>query len=230
MQGHAIICCMQIIGNDWDEILNDVFNSSEYQKLRTDLDLAYAQKEVYPPAPQIYRALRLTSYKDTKVVIFGQDPYHERGQACGLAFSVPSGIKLPPSLINIYKEISSEFNITMSTSGDLTKWAKQGVLLLNSTLTVEAHKANSHKDLGWRVITDAITKALDKKEEPLVFMLWGRNARDKKVFLHNKQHLILEAAHPSPLSAHNGFFGCGHFRKCNDYLKENGLAQIDWSI
>lgn len=221
---------MRIIGNDWDEILQEVFSSKEYQDLRLFLDEAYKKKTIYPKAQDLYRALRLTSYRDTKVVIFGQDPYHEEGQASGLAFSVNKGVKIPPSLLNIYKEISDELKIEMPNTGDLTPWAKQGVLLLNTVLTVEAHKANSHKDIGWLKVTDKITKALDEKEGPLVFMLWGRNARDKRSLLKNPKHLILEAAHPSPLSAYNGFFGCGHFKKANDYLIRNGLDPIDWTI
>ena len=222
---------MKIIGNDWDDVLGNEFEKDYYQELRRFLDDAYKTKVIYPKAKDLYRALRLTSYQDTKVVIFGQDPYHEEGQATGLAFSVDKGTKVPPSLINIYKEINAELKIKFDERyGDLTKWAKEGVLLLNSVLTVEAHKANSHKDIGWKILTDKITEALDKKEGPLVFMLWGRNARDKKALLHNERHLILEAAHPSPLSAYNGFFGCGHFKKANEYLLANGLDPIDWSL
>ena len=222
---------MKIIGNDWDDVLGNEFEKDYYQEIRRFLDDAYKTKVIYPKAKDLYRALRLTSYQDTKVVIFGQDPYHEEGQATGLAFSVDKGTKVPPSLINIYKEINAELKIKFDERyGDLTKWAKEGVLLLNSVLTVEAHKANSHKDIGWKILTDKITEALDKKEGPLVFMLWGRNARDKKALLHNERHLILEAAHPSPLSAYNGFFGCGHFKKANEYLLANGLDPIDWSL
>ena len=222
---------MKIIGNDWDDVLGNEFEKDYYQEIRRFLDDAYKTKVIYPKAKDLYRALRLTSYQDTKVVIFGQDPYHEEGQATGLAFSVDKGTKVPPSLINIYKEINAELKIKFDERyGDLTKWAKEGVLLLNSVLTVEAHKANSHKDIGWKILTDKITEALDKKEGPLVFMLWGRNARDKKALLHNNRHLILEAAHPSPLSAYNGFFGCGHFKKANEYLLANGLDPIDWSL
>ena len=222
---------MKIIGNDWDDVLGNEFEKDYYQEIRRFLDDAYKTKVIYPKAKDLYRALRLTSYQDTKVVIFGQDPYHEEGQATGLAFSVDKGTKVPPSLINIYKEINAELKIKFDERyGDLTKWAKEGVLLLNSVLTVEAHKANSHKDIGWKILTDKITEALDKKEGPLVFMLWGRNARDKKALLHNEKHLILEAAHPSPLSAYNGFFGCGHFKKANEYLLANGLDPIDWSL
>lgn len=222
---------MKIIGNDWDDVLGNEFEKDYYQELRRFLDDAYQTKVIYPKAKDLYRALRLTSYQDTKVVIFGQDPYHEEGQATGLAFSVDKGTKVPPSLINIYKEINAELKIKFDERyGDLTKWAKEGVLLLNSVLTVEAHKANSHKDIGWKILTDKITEALDKKDGPLVFMLWGRNARDKKALLHNERHLILEAAHPSPLSAYNGFFGCGHFKKANEYLLANGSDPIDWSL
>ena len=221
---------MKIIGNDWDEVLNDVFTSKAYQDLRHFLDEAYKTKVIFPKAKDLYRALRLTSYKDTKVVIFGQDPYHEIGQATGLAFSVDKGVKIPPSLINIYKEIKDEYGYDIPNTGDLTAWAKQGVLLLNTVLTVEEHKANSHKDIGWDMVTDTMIKALDQKEGPLVFILWGRNAKDKKVYLKNSKHLILEAAHPSPLSAYNGFFGCGHFKKTNAYLINNGLDPIDWSL
>ncbi len=221
---------MKIIGNDWDVILKDVFDSDAYQDLRHFLDKAYKEKIIYPPAKDLYRALRLTAYKDTKVVIFGQDPYHEKGQATGLAFSVEKGTKIPPSLINIYKEIHDEYGYSIPDTGDLSAWARQGVLLLNTVLTVEEHKANSHKDIGWNMVTDQMIKALDRKDGPLVFILWGRNAKDKKIYLNNPRHLVLEAAHPSPLSAFNGFFGCGHFKKTNDYLIKNGLDPIDWSL
>ena len=221
---------MKIIGNDWDVILKDVFDSDAYQDLRLFLDKAYKEKIIYPPAKDLYRALRLTAYKDTKVVIFGQDPYHEKGQATGLAFSVEKGTKIPPSLINIYKEIHDEYGYSIPDTGDLSAWARQGVLLLNTVLTVEEHKANSHKDIGWNMVTDQMIKALDRKDGPLVFILWGRNAKDKKIYLNNPRHLVLEAAHPSPLSAFNGFFGCGHFKKTNDYLIKNGLDPIDWSL
>lgn len=221
---------MRIIGNDWDEVIGQEFDKEYYRKLRLFLDQEYRSKTIFPPARDLYKALRLTSFKDTKVVIFGQDPYHEKGQACGLAFSVNRGVKIPPSLLNIYKEIHDELGIAVGDHGDLSKWAKQGVLLLNTVLTVEEHKANSHQNHGWEILTDKIIEELDKKDGPLVFLLWGRNAKNKASLLHNKKHLVLMAAHPSPLSAHNGFFGCGHFKKTNDYLIANNTDPIDWTV
>lgn len=221
---------MKILGNDWDEVLGPEFEKEYYQKLRSFLDQEYAHKTIYPPARDLYNALRITSYRDTKVVILGQDPYHEPGQAMGLSFSVRKGIPLPPSLRNIYKELHDELGCSIPHSGDLTPWARQGVLLLNAVLTVEEGRAGSHAGKGWETLTDTIIAKLDEKEGPLVYLLWGRYARNKKALLKNPEHLILESAHPSPLSASYGFFGNGHFRKANAYLSANGEVPIDWQI
>lgn len=221
---------MRMIGNDWDEVLKDEFESEWYQKLRAFLDYEYSHYTIYPKAKDLYNALRYTSYEDTKVVIIGQDPYHEPNQAHGLCFSVLKGNKIPPSLLNIYKELYDDLKIPMANHGELVKWAKQGVLLLNSVMTVREHAANSHKDKGWERLTDAIIVKLNKKKTPVVYLLWGANARNKKKLITNPEHLILESAHPSPLSAYNGFFGNRHFSKTNNFLIEHGLKPIDWRI
>lgn len=221
---------MRIINNDWNNILIDEFNKDYYQKLRSFLDLEYKNNTIYPLPKDIYNALRLTSYKDTKVVILGQDPYHEEGQAHGLAFSVNKGIDIPPSLINIYKELHDDLGCNIPSHGYLVKWAKQGVLLLNAVLTVRAHQANSHKAKGWEELTGTIIKTLNNKEEPVVFILWGANARSKKQYITNPKHLVLESVHPSPLSAYNGFFGSKPFSKTNEFLVKNNLTPIDWQI
>lgn len=221
---------MKIINNDWDEILEKEFSNPYYQKLRTFLDYEYTHYTVYPKAPDLYNALRFTSFADTKVVIIGQDPYHEPNQAYGLAFSVKKGVKIPPSLVNIYKELHEDLGCYIPNHGELTKWAKQGVLLLNATLTVREHQAASHKNQGWERLTDAIIASLNQKTTPVVFLLWGNNARQKKKLITNPKHLILECAHPSPLSAYNGFFGCRHFSQANKFLIKNNLKPIDWQI
>lgn len=221
---------MRIINNDWDNVLIDEFNKDYYQKLRSFLDSEYKNNTIYPLPQDIYNALRLTSYKDTKVVILGQDPYHEEGQAHGLAFSVNKGVEIPPSLVNIYKELHNDLGCNIPRHGYLVKWAKQGVLLLNAVLTVRAHQANSHKAKGWEELTDTIIKTLNNKEEPVVFILWGANARSKKQYITNQKHLVLESAHPSPLSAYNGFFGSKPFSKTNEFLIKNNLTPIDWQI
>lgn len=221
---------MKIIGNDWDDVLNEEFDKPYYQKLRAFLNEEYNSKTIYPLAKNIYTALRLTSYKDTRVVILGQDPYHEPNQAHGLAFSVNKGVAIPPSLINIYKELHDDLGCDIPDHGFLTKWAKQGVLLLNTVLTVQAHKANSHKGKGWEEITDTIIKKLNEKDDPVVFILWGANARSKKQFINNPKHLIIESVHPSPLSAYNGFFGSKPFSRTNEFLRNNNLKEIDWQI
>jgi len=221
---------MKIIGNYWDTVLQKQFNQDYYVKLRSFLDSEYTNKEIYPSAKDIYSALRYTSYIDTKVIILGQDPYHEVGQAHGLAFSVNKGIKTPPSLINIYKEMKYDIGTYIPNNGYLISWAKQGVLLLNTVLTVEAHKANSHANKGWENLTDSIIKALNDKNEPVVFILWGRNARNKKSLITNPSHLIIESAHPSPLSAYNGFFGSKPFSRTNNFLIKNNLKPINWQI
>lgn len=221
---------MRILGNDWDEVLKDEFEKDYYKELRIFLDKEYKEKTIYPLPQNIYNALRLTPYKDVKVVILGQDPYHEQGQAHGLAFSVNKGIQIPPSLENIYKELNADLGCKIPNNGYLVKWAKQGVLLLNAVLTVEAHKANSHKGKGWEELTNKIIEEVNKKDEAVVYILWGRNARDKKVLINNPKHLVLESAHPSPLSAYNGFFGSRPFSKTNTFLKNNGITEIDWQI
>ena len=214
---------------EWDEILKDEFNSPEYLKLREFLKTEYSTTTVYPSMYDIFNSMKYTAFKDVKVVLLGQDPYHNEGQAMGLSFSVPDGIDVPPSLVNMYKELQSELGIPPKKSGNLIGWAKQGVLLLNTVLTVRAHQANSHKGRGWEQFTDSIIKKISKDREHVVFLLWGANARSKKPLIDTDKHLILECAHPSPLSAYNGFFGCGHFKKTNEYLIKNGAMPIDWS-
>ena len=221
---------MRIIGNDWDDVLQQEFTAPYYQELRAFLDEEYRTRTVYPPAKLLYNALRRTSYSATKVVILGQDPYHEKGQAMGLSFSVPKGVPAPPSLINIYKELASDCGCQIPQHGDLTYWADQGVLLLNTVLTVREGQAFSHAKHGWETLTDRIIEQLGKKDAPLVFLLWGRPAREKKKLLSNPKHLVLESPHPSPLSARYGFFGNHHFSKTNQYLTANGLSPIDWQI
>lgn len=217
------------LGNDWDNILKDEFEKDYYKNIRSFLKTAYSTKVVYPDMYSIFNALKLTSYDDVKAVIIGQDPYHGEGQAHGLAFSVQDGVALPPSLRNIFKELNTDLGLPLYTNGNLTKWAKNGVLLLNATLTVEGGKANSHKNIGWQTFTDNIIKSLNEREKPIVFILWGNNARMKKALITNPNHLVLESAHPSPLSAYNGFFGCKHFSKANNFLKQYNM-EIDWSL
>ncbi len=218
------------IGNDWDEILSDDFNSPLYLNIREFLKEEYRTKTIYPNMYDIFNAFKFTSFSNVKVVILGQDPYHNEGQAMGLSFSVPDGVDIPPSLVNIYKEISSDINAPIPKSGNLTKWAKNGVLLLNTVLTVRAHNANSHKSCGWEKFTDGVIKKLSDKKEHLVFILWGGNARSKKSLIDTNKHLVLESVHPSPLSAYNGFFGCKHFSKCNEYLSKYNIDVIDWDL
>ncbi|MBQ3431466.1 MAG: uracil-DNA glycosylase [Clostridia bacterium] len=218
------------IGNSWDILLKDEFEKEYYRKLRTFLKTEYATKTIYPNMYDIFNALKYTAYEDVKVVILGQDPYHGPGQAHGLCFSVKQGVEPPPSLKNIFKEIESELGIPAPAYGELTAWANQGVLLLNTVLTVRAGSPNSHKGMGWEILTDKIITLLNAREEPIVFLLWGANARSKKALITAKQHLVLESVHPSPLSAYHGFFGCGHFKKCNIFLKEHGIEIIDWSL
>ena len=218
------------ITEDWDEILKEEFAAESYLKLREFLKSEYSSFTVYPSMYDIFNSMKLTAFDDVKVVLLGQDPYHEEGQAMGLSFSVPEGVENPPSLQNIFKEIEKETGERFSGSGDLTPWAKQGVLLLNTVLTVRAHHANSHKGRGWEEFTDGIIKKISDEKEHVVFLLWGANARSKKALIDGKKHLILECAHPSPLSAYSGFFGCGHFVKTNEYLVKHGLKPIKWSI
>ena len=214
----------------WTEILDKEHKKPYYADLYNFVQNEYATHTVYPPAEYICWALGLTPFENVKCVIIGQDPYHEPGQAMGLCFSVPDGIPLPPSLQNICTELHNEFGYDMPQNGDLTHWANQGVLLLNAVLTVRAHQAASHRGKGWETYTDAIIQSLNAKTTPVVFLLWGSYARNKKTLITNPSHLILEAPHPSPLSAYRGFFGCGHFKKCNDYLVKHGIEPIDWRI
>jgi uracil-DNA glycosylase len=218
------------LNNDWDELLKDEFEKTYYLNLMEFLKHEYSEKTIYPSINNMYDALKKTSYKDTKVLILGQDPYHGENQANGLAFSVQPGVRTPPSLLNIYKELNLELGCFIPNNGNLIPWANQGVLLLNTALTVRAHEANSHKGQGWEIFTDEIIKILNKRSEPVIFVLWGANARKKKEFITSKQHYILEAPHPSPLSARRGFFGCGHFSRINEILVCLQKDKIDWQI
>lgn len=216
--------------NDWDGLLQEEFQKEYYLQLRQFLIKEYKTKTIYPDKYAIFEALKLTAYQDVKVAIIGQDPYHGENQAHGLAFSVQKGVAIPPSLVNIFKELVNDLNCYMPNNGYLVPWAKQGVLLLNTSLTVVANVANSHRNKGWEIFTDEIIKLLNKKETPMVFLLWGNNARAKAKYLTNKRHLILCSVHPSPLSANRGFFGCKHFSKANQFLQETGQTAIDWQI
>lgn len=218
------------LGNEWDNLLKQEFEKEYYINLRKFLVNEYNNYKIYPPANDLFNALKYTSYSDVKVVILGQDPYHGEGQAHGLCFSVKKGVTPPPSLKNMFKEIKEDLGIEPPSHGELTKWASQGVLLLNTTLTVREAQPNSHKGKGWEILTDKIIELLNWHDTPIVFMLWGSNARSKKALITNERHLILETVHPSPLSAYGGFFGCKHFSKANDFLIQNGLTPIDWSL
>lgn len=218
------------IGNDWDDILKDEWTKDYYINLRKKLIDEYKNYTVYPNMYDIFNALKKVSYDDVKVVILGQDPYHGQGQAHGFSFSVKKGIKTPPSLQNIYKELHSDLGLYIPNNGNLIKWANQGVLLLNSTLTVRAHQANSHKDLGWSILTDNIIKILNKRSKPIVFILWGKFAQSKEELITNGRHLIIKSAHPSPFAAHRGFFGSRPFSKTNEFLQKNNIKSIDWQI
>lgn len=218
------------LGGGWDEALAPLFESENYKKIRAFLKQEYAHHIVYPDMYDIFNCFKLTPLDKVKAVILGQDPYHNEGQAHGLCFSVQEGVDPPPSLLNIYKELRDDVGCTIPASGDLTKWAKEGVLLLNTVLTVRAHRANSHKDCGWTWFTDNVIKIVSDSREHVVFLLWGANARSKKPLIDRSKHLVLECAHPSPLSAFNGFFGCRHFSKTNDYLKAHGIQPIDWQL
>ena len=221
---------MELFFNDWDEILQEEINKPYFNNIVSFLEIEYQKKHIYPPKEKILSALKYTSYKDTKVLILVQDPYHGFNQAMGLAFSVNYGVKIPPSLINIYKEMESDVHTYMPDNGNLIPLAKQGVLLLNTVLTVEENKPNSHANIGWQIFTDEIIKILNNKVEPMVFILWGNNAKKKKPYITNGKHLIIESAHPSPLSAYNGFFGSHPFSRCNDFLISNGQKPVDWQI
>ena len=221
---------MIALGGGWDEALAPLFADERYKKIREFLKYEYSHYTVYPDMYDLYNCFRFTPLAELKAVILGQDPYHEPGQAHGLCFSVKAGVQLPPSLKNIYKEIYSDLGIKEPDCGDLTKWAKEGVLLLNTTLTVREHRANSHAACGWAWFTDSVIKLISDKTENTVFILWGGNARSKKPLIDRQKHLIIESAHPSPLSAYNGFFGSRPFSRCNDYLVAHDKQPIDWDL
>ncbi|MEE3419856.1 MAG: uracil-DNA glycosylase [Lachnospiraceae bacterium] len=221
---------MMAIKGEWEKALKPEFRKPYYAKLYRTVLNEYKTQTVYPPARDVFNAFDFTPLEEVKVVILGQDPYHEPGQANGLCFSVHPGVAIPPSLVNIFKELQSDLGCYMPDNGDLTKWAKQGVMMLNTVLTVRAHQANSHKSIGWEEFTDAAIDVLAHEDRPMVFILWGAQARRKKSFIYNPKHLVIESAHPSPLSAYNGFFGSHPFSRCNAYLSDWGLDPIDWQI
>lgn len=217
------------LGNDWDKLLAEEFAKDYYLQLRQFLKNEYSHQRIYPSAYDIFNALKLTAYNDVKVVLLGQDPYHGAGQAQGLCFSVADGVRQPPSLQNIFKELNNDLGYAPPANGSLIKWAQNGVLLLNTVLTVREGQANSHKGKGWEQFTDRVIMLLNERERPLVFLLWGANAKAKRELISNPHHLILQAAHPSPLSAASGFFGCRHFSRANEFLRQNG-QEVDWSL
>lgn len=221
---------MAYIGNDWDEVLGSEFEKEYYKRLMKFLEEERQDNTIYPPEEDVFNALKFSPYNNTKVVILGQDPYHEPGQAHGLCFSVNKGVKIPPSLVNIYKEMQNDMGIIQPNHGYLADWAYQGVLLLNTVLTVRRGEANSHKGKGWEKFTDRIVELLNQREKPMVFILWGANAKSKQSLITNKDHMILSGAHPSPLSAFNGFFGGGYFSKTNRFLELTGQEPIDWQL
>ncbi len=217
------------IESGWKEALREEFLSEYFAKIKENLLAAKAREIVYPPGNLIFNAFNLTPFERVRAVILGQDPYHGAHQAMGLSFSVPHGVRIPPSLVNIYKEIKSDLGISEPASGDLSYWAKQGVLLLNASLSVGANRANSHSGFGWQIFTDAVIKILSARRQNLVFMLWGNFAKAKSALIDAQRHLILTAAHPSPLAG-GAFFGCRHFSRCNEYLRAHGLGEIDWDL
>jgi len=219
-----------MIGNYWDKILEEEYKKEYFKKIIKFIQREYKNKKIYPKENEVFNAFRYTDYDNVKVVIIGQDPYHGEKQAEGLSFSVSNEVKKPPSLINIFKELKNDLNIPFPESNSLKPWAKEGVLLLNAVLTVEEHKPTSHAGIGWETFTDEIIKILNQKKEPIVFILWGAYARKKKQLITNKKHLIIESAHPSPLSAYNGFFGSKPFSKTNKFLKDNNIKEIDWRL
>ena len=221
---------MAMIMNDWLPAIQGEFKKPYYRELFQFVKEEYSRAVIYPPADDIFNAMHFTPLSEVKVLILGQDPYHNDGQAHGLCFSVKRDVEIPPSLVNIYQELHDDLGCYIPDNGYLEKWARQGVLMLNTVLTVRAHQANSHRGIGWEEFTDAAIRVLNQQDRPIVFMLWGRPAQSKKALLDNPNHLILEAPHPSPLSAYRGFFGCHHFSQANEFLKEHGLAPIDWQI
>lgn len=218
------------LNNDWKDLLNEEFSKDYYLKLREFLKKEYQTKTIYPNMYDIFNALHYTAYKDVKVVILGQDPYHGPNQAHGLSFSVKPGVKTPPSLVNIYKELNTDLGCYIPNNGYLKKWTDEGILLLNTSLTVRAGLANSHRGMGWEILTDKIIEILNRREDPIVFILWGNNAISKEKLITNKKHLIIKSPHPSPLSASRGFFGSKPFSKTNNFLKSIGKTPIDWQI
>ena len=221
---------MGAISNDWLGPLTPEFKKPYYAKLYRTIREEYTTRQIFPDSEDIFNAFSLTPLSEVKVVILGQDPYHNVGQAHGLCFSVKPEVEIPPSLVNIYQELNSDLGCYVPDNGYLVKWAKQGVLLLNTVLTVRAHEANSHRGIGWEEFTDAAIRILNEQDRPIVFMLWGRPAQMKKTMLNNPRHLVLEAPHPSPLSAYRGFFGCRHFSRANAFLEDRGRSPIDWQI
>lgn len=218
------------IGNSWDEVLKGEFDKEYYLKLREFLKSEYGTRIIYPNMYHIFNALKFTAYEDVKAVILGQDPYHQPGQAHGLCFSVQKGVQIPPSLVNIYKELESDLGIKPASHGNLESWAKNGVLLLNTVLTVRQNQANSHKGKGWEIFTDRVIELLNQRQQPMVFILWGNNAKAKEKLITNPNHLIIKSAHPSPLSAHYGFWGGKYFSRTNEFLESTGQEPIDWRI
>ena len=219
-----------MLGNGWDEVLSVEYTKDYFLKLKEFVLQEYKVKTIYPKINEVFNAFFYTSFNDVKVVILGQDPYHGINQAEGLSFSVKKGVKKPPSLVNIFKELQDDLGCNIPDHGSLVSWTNQGVLLLNAVLTVEKDKAASHKGMGWEIFTDAVIKVLNEKDTPVVFILWGSYARSKKNLITNNKHLIIESSHPSPLSAYNGFFGSRPFSRTNKFLKDNGLKEIDWQI
>lgn len=221
---------MPPITGDWDRALRPEYKKEYYKRLYERVSEEYRRGPVFPPADEVFTAFHLTPLNEVKAVILGQDPYHGQGQAHGLSFSVKPGVEPPPSLVNIYKELHEDLGIDIPSGGYLEKWARQGVLMLNTVLTVRAHQPNSHRGLGWEEFTDACIRILDDQDRPMVFFLWGAPAGKKADLLNNPRHLVLKAPHPSPLSAYRGFFGCRHFSRANDFLRENGVSPIDWRL
>ena len=219
-----------MIGNDWDILLKDEFEKEYFKELMVKVDSEYKNKTIYPKKEQVFNSFRYTPYKNVKVVILGQDPYHGENEAEGLSFSVPLGIRKPPSLVNIFKELHDDLGLPIPNHGSLHSWAKEGVLLLNAVLTVVKDHAASHQGMGWEIFTDNVIKLINEKDDPVVFILWGRYARSKKKLITNPKHLVIESAHPSPLSAYNGFFGSHPFSKTNKYLESRGIKPINWEI
>lgn len=221
---------VKLVGNTWDNILDSEYHKEYFKNIVKFINIAYKEREIYPPKNKILRALSLCDYNNVKVVILGQDPYHGMGEANGLSFAVSEGIKLPPSLKNIYKELYDDLGIEPSTNGNLECWAREGVLLLNAVLTVEKDKPASHKNIGWEEFTDSIIKLLNEKETPVVFILWGNFAKSKKQFITNSKHLVIESSHPSPFSASYGFFGSKPFSRTNKFLRDNNIKEINWKV